>query len=483
MSTKQIASSTLWQVASQASMAALSILTVKFVAVGLSKELAGNYHSAYGFLQLFGILADFGLYAVAVREVSAAKDKQKVMGALIILRGIILLTSLLIALALVWLLPMWRGTPLPLAVTIAALVPLFTLSAGILRTVFQVHYKMQYVFIAEVSQRIVTVLIIGMLIFLGIRGSTDLHIFHLFLFAGAIGSFVLFLLSLTFASRFMKVRPQWDGELLKKLFLRAAPYGLAYLCVALYRQTDTTMIALLRPDFELQNAYYGFALRAVEMAFLFPTFLLNSTLPILSERSSKGEDTRAFLGKIFFAILLLGTTAFLFSFYWARPLMHLLTTDDYLSTAARPGSDTAIQLLSFSMLLNGIVLFAFYSLLTKHAWKPLVAYLVIGAVVSISLNIVLIPRLGFVGAAYASILTHVLLSLTLLPRSLKEMPLRFGRDLLTKWFLYSIALGAILRTAAPYLNSNVLTVFALIIMIPVIGAIVEMAGIRRILRF
>jgi len=73
MSTKQIASSTLWQVASQVTMAALSVITVKLVATGLTKELAGEYNTAYGFLQIFGILADYGLYAVAVPEVSKAK--------------------------------------------------------------------------------------------------------------------------------------------------------------------------------------------------------------------------------------------------------------------------------------------------------------------------------------------------------------------------------------------------------------------------
>src|SRR3989338_3858323 len=143
MSPRTIATSPLWQLASQVTMAALSILTVKFVAMGLSKELAGNYNSAYGYLQLFGILADFGLYAVAVREVSKATQREEVLGALIVIRFCILFISLLLALSVIWLLPMWRGTPLPLGVTIAALVPFFTLLAGIVRTVFQVHYKMQ----------------------------------------------------------------------------------------------------------------------------------------------------------------------------------------------------------------------------------------------------------------------------------------------------------------------------------------------------
>ena len=72
-------------------MAALSIVTVKLVAIGLSIELAGYYNTAYGFLQIFGILADFGLYAVSVREVArAGEGKIQVLGNLMTLRAVIL---------------------------------------------------------------------------------------------------------------------------------------------------------------------------------------------------------------------------------------------------------------------------------------------------------------------------------------------------------------------------------------------------------
>ena len=94
MSTRKIATSTLWQFGSQVTMAALSVVTVKLVAVGLSIELAGQYNTAYGYLQIFGILADFGLYAVSVREVARAEDKAKVIGNLFTLRAIILALSL-----------------------------------------------------------------------------------------------------------------------------------------------------------------------------------------------------------------------------------------------------------------------------------------------------------------------------------------------------------------------------------------------------
>src|SRR5689334_18546876 len=94
MTNRSIATSTLWQIASQAMMAALSILSAKFVAVGLSKELAGYYNSAYGYLQIFAILADFGLYAVAVREVSKAEDKEKMLGTILTLRLLVTVLAL-----------------------------------------------------------------------------------------------------------------------------------------------------------------------------------------------------------------------------------------------------------------------------------------------------------------------------------------------------------------------------------------------------
>ncbi|MFH1670971.1 MAG: oligosaccharide flippase family protein [Patescibacteria group bacterium] len=481
MSTKKIATSTFWQLGSQVTMAALSILTVKFVAVGLSKELAGNYNSAYGFLQLFGILADFGLYAVAVREVSRSDRKEDVLGALIILRSLMLVFSLSIALIFVWLIPMWKGTPLPLSVTIASLVPFFTLLAGIIRTVFQVNYKMHFVFIAEVAQRILTVIFIGLFILFGIRGSHDLHILHLFLFIGGIGAFLLFFLSLTYGNRLMKIRPHWDTDLLKQLAKSAAPFGIAFLCMALYRQFDVTLIALLRPDFELQNAYYGFVVRMADMGFLIPTFLLNSTLPILSERDANGEDTRSLLGKTFLIILILGSISLLFSVLWSRPLIQLLTTDSYLSTLTRPGSDTALRLLGLPMFLNGIVIFGFYVLLTKLQWKRLVATLLIGVVISLGLNFWLIPLHGFVGAATVSIVVHFFLAVFLLKHSSKAMPFTLPNKQIGQWLLFSLILGGGLWFAHPLLTSEIRTLIGLVIAALFMGILVWITGLKKVL--
>ncbi len=483
MSTRQIASSTLWQFSSQIAMAALSIVTVKLVAIGLSIELAGNYNTAYGYLQIFGILADFGLYAVSVREVARAKDRAIILGNLMTLRAIIVAISLGSALLVAWTIPHWQGTPLPLAITIAAFVPGFTLLAGILRTIFQVEYRLHYVFIAEVTHRLVSVSLTALAVWWAFRNSTDVRALYVLLACGGIGSITLFILSVIFSRRLIPVRPRWDPAIMKHLLRLCAPYGLAFLCVSLYRQFDVTLIGLLRPnDYELQNAHYGFVQRMMDMAYLLPTFLLNSTLPILSERDAKGTDTRDFLGKILLAILLVGIISALFSALWSRPLMQMLTTNQYLSTATSPGSDTALRLLSVSMLMNGLLTFSFYVLLTKHRWRPLVMTLMIGVVLSLVSNFLLIPTWGFVGAATTSIIVHVTLAVLLLPQALRAMPARISGAMFLQWITFSLLLLGFLVVAQPLLRNSLMTAGMLIVATLWMGICVWVTGLAKMLR-
>ena len=461
--TRAIATSTLWQVLSQCVMAVLSIVTVKCVAISLSQELVGNYNSAYGFLQLFGILADFGLYAVAVREVSRATDRPRILGALFMLRCIILMLSLGTALLFVWFLPLWRGTPFPLSVTIASLVPFFTLLAGVLRTTFQVHYRMHYVFIVEVTQRIITTGLIALFVIFGFRGSNDLRILFIMLGIGGFGALILFLLSVFFSKNLMTVRLSLDWKLMGTMLRRAAPFGLAYLCIAFSRQFDITMIALLRDDFQIQNAYYGFVVRMSDMGFVLPTYLLNSVLPTLSERDAKGENTGELLGKTFFTVMLIGSTTCLFALLWARPITALLTTDAYLSTAISPGSDSAFQLLSIPLLLNGMILLAFYMLLNRHSWRKLIVILLFCALLSLSLNLTLIPKYGFLGAAWTSIVVHSALAAFLFPLALREMRITLTWNKVRKWALYTVGVGGGLWLLKPFMVNEIATVIGMIV--------------------
>ena len=289
---------------------------------------------------------------------------------------------------------------------------------------------------------------------------------------GGIGALILLVISYVYGSKLLRIKPSIDITLMKELCIKAAPFGLAYLCLAFYRQFDVTMIALLRDDFELQNAYYGFVVRMADMGFVLPTFLLNSTLPVLSERDARGEDTRVLLGKTMVMILMICTIAFLFAALWPRPLIALLTSEQYLSTALTPGSDTALRLFAVPFMLNGLIMYAFYVLLNKHIWKQLVASLFVAAIAALSLNLLWIPTLGFVGASYTSIVVHCGLAAILLPQALKVMPLTLTKSLLIQWLVFSVATATGLVLFKPLLVNDIATVIGLVAMTTVMGATV-----------
>jgi O-antigen/teichoic acid export membrane protein len=121
------------------------------------------------------------------------------------------------------------------------------------------------------------------------------------------------------------------------------------------------------------------------------------------------------------------------------------------------------------MFLNGIVLFSFYTLLTKHEWKPLVCRMIIAVLLSFSLNLWLIPRFGFVGATATSTVVHLFLALTLLPLAMRVLPLHFPALYVWRWCLFTVLIGALLFFSAPLLTDVLATVvglFAAMIVLP-----------------
>ncbi|MFH0851918.1 MAG: oligosaccharide flippase family protein, partial [Candidatus Peregrinibacteria bacterium] len=331
------------------------------------------------------------------------------------------------------------------------------------------------------SQRILTTVMLGTIILLGIRGSTDENVFLFCLLIGGIGALLLLFLSYIFAHKFITCTVRWHGPTMRRLIRSALPFGTAYLLLSFCRQFDMTMIALLRSDFQIQNAYYGFVLRMGEMGFLIPTFLLNSILPIVSERRERGEDAGSLLGKTFLLLLLLGTTAGLFAAFWPRPIIALLTTREYLSTINHPGADTALRLASVPMFLYGFILFSFYMALVHGEWKRLIATLMIGALLSVGSNLLLIPHLGFVGAAMTAIVVQSLLVSLLLPATLKYSQPHFPPTAFVRWFVFSLLLAVSLWITRPFLASDVLTFIGLAGAGVVLGVLLWITGLIQLL--
>jgi O-antigen/teichoic acid export membrane protein len=189
------------------------------------------------------------------------------------------------------------------------------------------------------------------------------------------------------------------------------------------------------------------------------------------------------LGKTLLAVLILGSVAATFSFFWSRPIMLLLTTAEYVTPLSSPGADTALKLLSAPQFLNGIVLFSFYVLLTRHAWKTLVLHMGIAAALSISLNLWLVPAYGFVGAISTLTIVHLFLAVTLFSAAQRALRTSFPwkTGLLWGGFFLCIAVGA--SVSAPYITTTVSTLIGLTVACIMLVVLAYLFRFHRLLRW
>jgi len=209
------------------------------------------------------------------------------------------------------------------------------------------------------------------------------------------------------------------------------------------------------------------------MAFLVPTFLLNSTLPLLQNLKTTKEQ-KILLGNTLMTLLTITGVCALGSFLWAKPLILLLTTPEYISTAFAPGSDTALQYLSATMVFNGIVLYGFYVLLSKKQWQSLVMILLFGAGLSLGCNIILIPTLGFMGATYTAFIVQAVLAVAIGTLVTVKYPATITRQALVRSVVVLTTFTLLLWLLKPMLFNEWFTLAA--------GALLAIIGLGIVVR-
>ena len=118
---RKILSNTFIQIAGKIFGALVSVFIVKLITNFLSVGGYGEYVSIYEFLAFFGILADLGLFTIAVREMAKYEDRTNfILGNVLSLRTIMSMVAMSLAIGVAFLIPQYRETYLPIGVAIAS---------------------------------------------------------------------------------------------------------------------------------------------------------------------------------------------------------------------------------------------------------------------------------------------------------------------------------------------------------------------------
>ncbi len=196
----------------------------------------------------------------------------------------------------------------------------------------------------------------------------------------------------------LRIRP----AMLMLIIKRSYPFSLILLFMAIYSRTDGVMIERLLIEGSVEAGRYASAYRLLDaanmVALLFPTLLLPMFSKLLANKSSVGP--LAHLGlKTIWAGAISGALAI---YFYRTEIMVFL----YDSGNSYSGEILGYLILSF-LVMSGTYIFGTL-LLANNNTRSLNYLFAISVLLNITLNFILIPSYGALGAAIATLITQSL---------------------------------------------------------------------------
>ena len=366
----------------------------------LGAEDFGRFSFAMAFVFLFDPFLDPGLYHALIREIARKRElSQKFLSHA--------LTWKLIAAPIVFLLVvLWVNIVQDSQKTIYA-VYLITISFFLksfndaFRSTLLAHEFFGLDSICTTSERLF-LLIFGFLVLFS--GGGLLAFCWVFIAARLISLIVKVVLV---KHQICKVTLGFDFSFIKHLLIIAVPIGALYITLNIYNYIDTVMLSTFKTDVEV--GWYNASYKIYEGLLIFPVIIGTVFMPRLSQlyESNKDAFNNLFLKGLKYIILI---SIFVI-------LNGIVLSDKIISICF--GGEYKESIVSLNVLLAGI-LFVFSinflqtALISMNRQKVILYFAVLGLILNIALNLYLIPKYSYVGAAFATIAVEFFIFVSLL---------------------------------------------------------------------
>ncbi|MBI5413507.1 flippase [Candidatus Peregrinibacteria bacterium] len=475
---RKILSNTAWQVIGKVVTAVLGIVSVKFITNYLTKSTYGEYTTIYDYTAMFAIIADFGLFTIAVREMAHSNEKsaiQKIVGNVLSMRTGLAIFALGIGALIAAVMPAYRGSHIPFGILLVSIATVFTLIAGTMSSVLQFHLRMKWASISILISKIFTV---------GYILATILYLYpndpvagfpHLLL--GWIGGGLINVVTTYAAStKLIPISFQFDFKFWKEVLVKALPYGTALVLGTIYFRMGTVMLSLF--EMKEQIGYYGVPMRFLEILQILPHYFMNSVLPLLTiSLDSINEKTGRIVRYSIDALAAMAIPIMVGGYVLAWPITAAVSSPDFLTERTATGfiwgSDLALKILLVAMTFTYIHVALSYTLVAMGRQVELLWINGITVIVNVGLNLFLAPRYGFIGASISAAASELTMLACLFIRTKKRIRGIWDLPFLAKTAFSALVMGIVLNSITDYFNKLLFTK-SLFILMP-IGGIVFVA--------
>ncbi|MCT4616967.1 MAG: oligosaccharide flippase family protein [Candidatus Gracilibacteria bacterium] len=416
---KKIATNTLAQIGAKFFTALISIFLIKILTNYLDLAGYGLYSKIYNYLGIFAFLADLGLYAISIREISKNKENsEKIVGNVLTLRTILGGFIILIALITALFLPGYNSQVALSAIFIVGIFTVFGLINSSIMSLMQANLKAEFSLISTVTGKIFNITaIIFIVYFLFPKDSFDnanIMPFLAIMGAGLLGNIVMTVLNYFYARKICNIKYRFDTEYIKYIFKISLPYGLALFLSMVYFKVDVILLSILEPttQADISIALYSVPMKIIEVLMILSGFFLNSMLPVFTE-SFKNKNLKKLKSSVenaFYILFSLGYGILFCGILFRDRIIEFVARSEYLDRGLyQYTSSDAFLIALFAFFFYIISNLFIYILIGTDKQKKLLKINSIVTVFNIIGNILVIPKFSFIGAAVITVLSQILL--------------------------------------------------------------------------
>ena len=416
---KKIASNTFSQILSKVVTAIIAIFLISILTNYLSVEMYWLYSKIYNYTWIFVFLADLGLYAISIREISNNKENSsKIVWNVMTLRLILWIIILVFSTLLAFFLPWYNSSLAILSIIIASLFTILQLLNSSILALMQANMKIEFSAISLIIAKIVNVLLIAIIAYFlypkeFIQNSDYFSPFLFIIWAGVISVFVNTILNYFYAKKITSIKFEFDYEYIKHLFKISLPYWVALFLSVVYFKIDIILLSLIEwPElWDLSIALYSLPMKIVEVLMVIWWFYMTSLLPSLSSGFKEADEKKLInLTDISFRILFaFASILFVWWVLFRDYIIRIIANEEYITTTHIYNSSDAFLIVFFVILFYFLSLVFIYVLVAAEKQSKLLKINIFITIFNIVWNILLIPKYSFMWAWFTTLLSQILL--------------------------------------------------------------------------
>lgn len=391
------------QIISRSLALVLGLFIIALLMRYLGLKNYGYYSTAIAFLQVFGIIADFGLYLTTLcylGEIDILEEQEKKVRTEWVMNNIFTLRffSALVFYGGAFFLCLFLPYPgiVKLATGILSGSLFFCTLIQILSAFYQKILQTEKIFLGEVLGKVITLILMVIFVWQNLG-------FYLVLCVFVIGNFFNFLVLFLSARKKIFLRFKFDFVFWREILKRAWPAGLAIILNILYFKADTLILSFYYPPEVV--GIYGSCYRILEVLITVPPLFLGLILPklISTWQNKENDKLKNLVQKSFDFLIMISLPMILGTVVLGRKIMILI---------GGPEFGLAGDVLRVIIIAAGVL---FVAELFKHLavglgkQRQVLPFYLVTAALSLIGYFIFIPDYSYWGAAWVTVFSECLM--------------------------------------------------------------------------